>query len=307
MANRKSLEASRRFQIGKRERCAKPWRDAINELRSQLMSECLARPPERRRFQNGRLMSNFMAKTLDTPNAICACLESYWLFCGSPWQVKTGYDSARQQHYGELRVCGLSPEIQTTNDIKSLVDDLSFRLDSLASWLEAEEAWIFWRGVRDLPAIVDRNDQIAREQAIGSSLVSKLPDLTNIFSDRAIADIVRRMRHWTKSQWSKILKTAARLAIEPDKPPSPLEAWVWWRFPIFLRYRWSAAEACRAALEKFPEIEELQNEEAFQLSWIRRGLRFSGKRRRRRQPPLWDFVISEPLPKILPTEYSLLA
>jgi hypothetical protein len=65
----------------------------------------------------------------------------------------------------------------------------------------------------------------------------------------------------------------------------------------FSRHHWSAAEVRRAAIEKFGATDHLLNEAAFQASWVRRGLRFTGMKTLRKRPPLWDFVINEPVPR----------
>jgi hypothetical protein len=237
-------------------------------------------------------------------------MMAYWLFCGSPWQDQLGYDAARQQHYAELKALGLSPEFrrsrpQTKTRVSAFVIELLFRLDSLASWIEAQESWIFWRRFRNNPAAWDRYDAGARQQTVHASVIARLPTVFDGISDRFIAEVIGDFRRWTKPQWVKILKMAARIAERSERPITELDAWVWWRYPIFSRYHWSAAEVCLAAREKFGDI-DLSNEAAFQAAWVRRGLRFTGRRTQRKHPPLWDFVVNEQVPRKVPLKIPML-
>jgi hypothetical protein len=237
---------------------------------------------------------------------------SYWLFCGSPWQHLLPYKEARQQHYAELKACGFSkefdpPDSQRTINKARVAREFMFRLDSLASWIEAQESWIFWRVFNNYPAIWNRHNQQARHQAIDASIIGRIPVMAKEMPDWMMADFVKSFCRWNSSKWAKIVKTAARRADGAQKDYLKLETWVWWRYPIFNRYRWSATEVCRAAKEKFGKIHHVDHEAAFQLFWVRRGLRFTGKKRRRGEyPPLWDFVISKEVPKSVSLRYPLL-
>jgi hypothetical protein len=293
--------------VRERERITKPWRFAIFKLRAQLKEERLGKPPEKRHFQNRRLIQNLFAEFGSSATAAKSALSSYWLFCGSPWQHQLGYDEARQQHYRELKARGFSPKFTPEGDSEGVVSEFLFRLDSLGSWIEAQESWIFWRQSSSEPEAWNRADPKARRQGMHAAILSRLPSITNELSDWALANIVQDLRTWSDPEWVKILKDAARIA-ERAQGRLELETWVWWRYPIFSRYRWSTAEVCRAAREKFGEIHHVNYEAAFQLFWVRRGLRFTGRRtRRQRRPPLWDFVISEEVPKNVSLKYSLLS
>jgi predicted transcriptional regulator len=281
----------------------KPWREAIFKLRHQLADECLSQKAELRRFQKRRLIENFIVVIGSPAEAPRNSVMSYWLFCGSPWQDQLGYDEARQQHYAEMKTLGFSPHFQANT--RDFADELIFRLDSLASWIEAHESWIAWRGLNALPAAWDGDDPIARQQARDAGLLATLRTITEGISDWAVARIVESFATWSDSQWAKILKTAARIVGQGEEP-TELETWVWWRYPIFSRYHWSAGEVCRAARENFGEIPDVINEAAFQSAWVRRGLRFTGKRTRRERPPLWDFVVNERVPRNISSTYSML-
>ena len=296
----------RNWLIKKRERITEPWRLAIFKLRKQLEEECLSHPAERRRFQDCRLIDNFIDAVGPSSKGFESAMMSYWLFCGSPWQDQLGYEETRQQHYAELKTFGLSPEFERKPFSRAAVDELTFRLDSLAAWIEAQESWVFWKSLNRHPAVWDRDDPRASRQAIDADLLAQLPTVTDGLSDWFIAEIVEWFRTWTKPQWIKVLKLATRAAERGEKAITELDTWVWWRYPIFRRYRWSAAEVCRAARQKFGDIGHVNNEAAFQSAWVRRGLRFTGKRRRRRCPLLWDFVMNEQVPTNVSSKLPLL-
>jgi hypothetical protein len=290
------------------EQMARPWRLAISKLRAQLEQECLRHPSERRRFQYRRLIKNFAAEL--APARVDSAVRSYWLFVGSPLQDELGYNEARQQHCAELKVWGLPSEFlpsrpRTERDCESISRELSYRLDSLACWIEAHESWIVWRILNSQPAMWDPYDSHARQQEIVASIIARL-SLTNGVPSWAITAITKTSQRSTSSQWLKLLKAAVRIAGQSEKRPSDLEEWVWWRYPIFSRYRWSAADICRAAREKFGETADLRNEAAFQSAWVRRGLRFTGRKSRRQWPVLWDFVINEEVPKNVSFDYPTL-
>ena len=74
----------------------------------------------------------------------------------------------------------------------------------------------------------------------------------------------------------------------------------------FLAAITGAAEVCRAAQQKFREKPDVINQAAFQSAWVRRGLRFTGKRTKRQHPPLWQFVIKEQVPRNVSLSYPML-
>ena len=289
----------------------KPWWLAICNLRTELGKLCLKQPPERRRFQNRRLIKTLCAEFRSSPKARKSALMSYWLFCGSPFEDRLPYKEARQQHYAELKARGLSKQfgptkLQRKRNTVAIAKEFMFRLDSLASWIEAQESWIFWRGLQRVPSAWNRHDPKARQRALEANIIRQMRTITNELPDWIISDFVKGFRRWNSSDWAKILKASARSAEGEQEDDLKLEAWVWWRYPIFSRYRWSTSEVCRAAREKLGNIHHVNHEAAFQSFWVRRGLRFTGKRRRRERPPLWNFVISRQAPRNVSLRYPLL-
>lgn len=308
----KKLHRQQAWSTEELEAIIEPWRLAILKLRSQLNEHCLKEPPAHRRFQNRRLIKNFYAEYHSSPAAGKSVLMSYWLFCGSPAAHLFPYKEARQQHYAELKAVGLSKEFDPTDSERKakrskVIKEFSFRLDSLASWIEAQESWIFWRVLTSRPAAWDRHDSKARQRAINANLIRRMRIIANELPDWMSMDFVKSFGRWSSPDWAKILKAAARDSADVNQDDLKLETWVWWRYPIFSRFRWSTAEVCRAAKQKFGKIHHVDHEPAFQLFWVRRGLRFTGKRTgKRHRPPLWDFVVNNEVPKSVSLRYPML-
>ena len=163
------------------EKLVKPWREAIYTLRSQLGKTCLIHDAARRRFQRGQLVENLveqLEKIAATERSrrdkdatlVGAAYRAYFLFCGSLWQDHLGYNEARKQHFAELEALGFPRELEQpkgSNDLswKSWIDELCFRLDSLASWIEAEESFIMWRDLGTNRAEWDDRDPRAQTRA----------------------------------------------------------------------------------------------------------------------------------------------
>ena len=109
-------------------------------------------------------------------------------------------------------------------------------------------------------------------------------------------------RAWNPRQWANILKRAARLAERDTKKGadecSLLEQWVWWSYPVFSRYKWTARQVIDAACKRDfnePLLDKTPSE--FARYFIARGLRFAGGKQLREKPPqLEQFVIDLALP-----------
>ena len=246
------------------EKASEFWRVAVVKLREQLEEDCITHAPERRHLQNRRLIENLHAELLSSNRPEYWGLMAYWLICGSPWQDQLGYEEPRRQHYAELKTLGIYPEFdrpqfQTKPPSAALPLELLFRLDSRASWIEAQESWVVWRALSDRPAAWDRDDPEARIQAMNAGMIARLPTIFDGMSDWFVAEMIGDLRRWSKPQWAKTLKMAARVVELGDQPVSELDRWVWWRYPIFMRYHWSAAEVCRAAQHKFGHIYKVGN------------------------------------------------
>jgi hypothetical protein len=95
---------------------------------------------------------------------------------------------------------------------------------------------------------------------------------------------------WSPRDWANILEQAARIAEKGNNDCIPLEQWVWWCYPVFSRYGWSAREVQDAARRRFADKDSLKviekHEEDFRRYWMTRGLRFVGRKTNRKKPPL---------------------
>ena len=286
------------------EKLVKPWRDAIDTLRTQLGKTCLIHDAARRRFQRGQLIENLVEqfeKIAATEQSrhkdvtlVVAGYQAYWLFCGSVWQDNLGYNEARKQHFAELEALGFPRELEQPkrgNDL-SWIDELFFRLDSLASWIEAEDSFIMWRDLGTNHAKWDDRDRGAQTAA----LVAKLPTFTDVLSDFGIARLVESFKQFSPQEWRSVLRRSAAL-VENEQQPGSFANWLWWRFPIFRRYKWSAREAYDAANARFGNLSTMKSEGAFKSYCVRLGLRFSGGKKRKRRPLLSCFVAQVPVPQ----------
>ena len=218
-----------------------------------------------------------------------------------------GSDEARRLHAEEMTARGLSSPRWYRSHCVSSLDELLFRVRSIASWMEAQTSFSFWLGFKDLRQAW-RGNKDERAHAIQALYLSQLPQrfLTET-KHRGRVRIGAHLRPelgvgtnhknkpWNSGQWKNILQQAARLTEKRWCECTELERWVWWCYPVFRRYRWSAREVLNAASER--EI-DFEREEAgidilitFQKYWIRRGLRFAGRKQKQtRTPPLAEFV-----------------
>jgi len=152
----------------------------------------------------------------------------------------------------------------------------------------------------------DDSDPNARRRALDASIIRSLPTVITKLSEQKIATLVKGVTDWNLSQWTKVLNSAAYRAAQAENLPDEVDNWVWWRYPIFSRYGWSTAEVCRAGIDKFPDNDSFNNQAAFQAKWVRRGLRFTGKKTSRRTPQLWDFVLNEAVPSNASRDFTVM-
>jgi hypothetical protein len=293
-----------------RERIMAPWRQAIGELREHLAGQCSISKADDRHFQDGKLASAFAKAVESAPESkLVTLLDCYWLFVGSPWEGQLGYNEARRQHLAEIKACGLGEKFDwtETDDPARKANELLFRLTSLASWIEAHESLSMWQALNESRATWLAANDFERARAMAAHLLAKFPALLFELSSAGIS-LLWRGGEWkgkkasglihdcdikNGKQWAQVLRKAADLAEEPP-PLTDLQKWVWWKYPIFRRYKWSASEAREAAREKFKDW--VRDFPDFRREWIGRGLRFDGRRTNRNHPPLWDFVLSEQVP-----------
>ena len=183
-------------------------------------------------------------------------------------------------------------------------------LVSIASWIEAQEAFAMWLAVKRNRAAWRGKDPNARERAFQAQILAQLPERTittksrtrrqytgaRVWEGLGIA-VDRQGVPWTRQQWANILKQAARSAKKALSDCTRLEEWVWWCYPIFSRYGWSAREVKNSAAER-GLLDANKGEADFRRYWITRGLRFAGRRTERSNPPLAEFVRNLSIPAL---------
>jgi hypothetical protein len=308
-----------------RDRAGEFWQRALSDLRAQLTEHCLNFKGTKLRFQQGRLIRN-LHKVINErgDGGLSRLADCYWFVTASPWATRLGYDDARRLHLEEMQALGFAPLLSK----ERTAQELDPRLQSVASWLEAHESFIIWQMLNHNRASWDADDYGARKRAATAGLLADLPARWSSFSGRSSEYPIWRVVTtflatercdvgkdgsanfvpWPKKQWKIVLQQATKLAGKTSTDCSLLEKWVWWLYPIFYRYRWSAREVCDLAATKFPNFKE-KSQESFQQYWIRRGLRFIGKKRKytragkREKPPLTEFVETAQVPEKVGFDY----
>jgi len=177
-------------------------------------------------------------------------------------------------------------------------------LVSIASWIEAQEAFAMWLAVKRNRAAWRGKDPNARERAFQVQILAQLPERTittksrtrrqytgaRVWEGLGIA-VDRQGVPWKSRQWANILEQAARLAEKSENNCTTLERWTWWCYPIFSRYGWSAREVEKSAWTLgLMEDDGMSEAFDFRRYWIRRCLRFAGRKTNRKRPPLAEFV-----------------
>lgn len=297
----------------------KVWLEALCDFENELHEHVEKAGKDQLRLQDGRLfkslIKNIKAKATGKDEWV-AMFDCYQFVTNTSWHL--GYDEARRLHGEEMKARGLSSArsfcsflpkqfAQAPEQLQDLlVIELRFRVRSVASWMEAQTSFSFWLGFKDLRQAW-RGNIDERARAIQALYLSKLPQKCLIKTKHRDRELISacfpegvrigtnyKNKPWSNYQWKDILEHAAGLT---DKrcDCTELERWVWWCFPVFRRYRWNTREVLNAA-----SIREIafENEKAgidklinFQKYWIRRGLRFVGrKQKQNRTPPLAEFV-----------------
>src|SRR5713101_2566752 len=297
------------------------WWDALNDLRIELQDHCLNAKPDKLRFQTGRLFENLgkriVAAGRDLLKTMYLCYSLVTDRC-----LQLGYDEPRRLHFEEHKALVAIPRTQRASwvpkSLRDIVGKLSDNvllfalLDSICSWIEAQESltmWLsfernrtFWRGdpharwrAFQAEMLADLSQrmiaiEIHGRQITGASLWGYLGRLGIGLDPEGVP--------WSRRQWANILEQAARRAENGQASCMELERWVWWCYPVFSRYRWSAGEVLGASCSRgFAEVAE-KLEADFRRYWMTRGLRFTGTRTNRRSPPLAEFVKTVSIPNL---------
>jgi hypothetical protein len=298
------------------EESGRVWLDALCDFENALHKHVEEAEDDQLRFQTERLF-----KSLNKRIKAVAVDREEWIALFGCYEFVTdtsrhfGFDEARRLHGEEMAARSLSSprsfcssilSKQFTLDRARFLHELLFRVGSIASWMEAQQTLSLWLVFKELRwAWRGNRDETAR--TLQAFYLSQLPQrclvktqhrgrglLTARFPNGVRVGTNYDNKPWTDRQWGKILKQAARLT-ERSYNSTDLEKWVWWCYPVFRRYRWNTREVLNAASNREidfgkekPGIDKLIT---FQKYWIRRGLRFTGRKQKQsRTPPLAEFV-----------------
>ena len=294
------------------------WIDAVEEVRLGLANHCRDSKPDKLRFQDGRLEWNLWERIKaaageDRKKRIVWIFRCYRVITTD----RLGYDEPLRLHVEEMKAV----EVQETprsfcrtfrrrfaKDPEGTAEELWFRVESIASWMEVQESFSQWLALKEDRAYWRADEERARSRAFQARWLADLPSHVIKSEDRRGRVFIgapvweglglgydrQSGRPWSRKAWANILYQAAGLAKKGSDNCTPLQQWVWWCYPVFSRYGWSAREVQDAARRRFIGKDSRRvidsYVEDFRRYWMARGLRFFGKKTRRKNPRLWDFV-----------------
>ena len=272
------------------------------------------------RFQNDRLLKNVRKRIEGKKAREMVLMFRCYEFVTDPARP-LGFDECRRLHDEEMKAGGKdSAQLfcrtfrrkvdSSTRELRELRAGLSSRLDSIASWMEAQQGFGVWFAFRHYGSGW-QSDPDARGRAVHAWILANALRFLQVyeFSDGYKVTGVRLWEGlgvgtnyegvpWTQPQWANILEEATKLAKQGEADCSPSEQWVWWCYPVFRRYGWNSREVTDAARERFGKRPAISEPEKFRRHWMNLGLRFVGRKTGPRKPPLAEFVrhISVPDP-----------
>ena len=321
--NRKSCRGV--VSLGLRDRARRDqgiWIGAIEEVRRGLMAQCRDWKPDKVRFQDGRLSEALWRRIEAEVGKDCArdpvpyvgvMFRCYWVIT----VLGIGYGEAVRLHVEEMKARGVWETPRSfcaasvgrfEKDGEAWGEELLLRVESIVSWVEAQESFAMWlefKGNRVYWLGVDRGERLRAFQA---SMLAGLMMHLGAYVDAHRRRVVRAVKMWesfgigtdnkgvpwTPGQWANILEQATTLAKKLAKKDyeecTPLEAWVWWCYPVFRRYGWSAREVSETASARgFDGAIFDKGVDAFRRHWMSCGLRFAGKKNKAGQAAAFIF------------------
>jgi hypothetical protein len=297
------------------------WRDALNDLQIQLADVCQTARPDKLRFQTGRLIKNLGQRIVATgKDRLVDTMTLCYSFVTDD-SLQLGYEEPRRLHFEEYKALVEIPAIQRRNWVPKRLRDkvgklsdkmlLLVRLDSICSWMEAQESLGMWLDFNRNRSYWRSKDPDERTAAFHAVTLARVPNALIEYEDwkgrkrrgARVSEVSGLGTNssgepWTARRWSNILEQASRLSKKNEDGPTDFEQWVWWCYPVFSRYGWNWREVREAAdkrgLSQCKETTEME----LRRYWMTRGLRLSGKRRSRQRPPLAEFVGQLALPSL---------
>jgi hypothetical protein len=285
------------------------WWEALCDFRNELHEHVEEAKKDQRRFQTGRLFRSLIKRIkaeATGKDQWVAMLYCYHFVTGISRHL--GYDEARRLHGEEMAAKGLSSPRSFCSRPVSDLDELTFRVSSMASWMEAQESLSLWLVFKDLrPAWRGNRDERAR--VIQACYLSKLPQKFLTKTKRRGREVIGAHlrpelgigtnyddKWWNDRQWANILEQAARLT-DKRYDCTELEKWLWWCYPVFKRNRWNTREVVEAALRRFNEPDSIPEPKELRRHLMSIGLRIAGRKQKQdRTPLLAQFVENVVLP-----------
>jgi hypothetical protein len=274
------------------------WWKAVCDFRNELHEHIEKVEKDQLRFQTGRLYSSLIKRIKGEATGKEQWVALFYCYrFVTDTSLHAGYDEARRLHGEEMTAERLSSPRSFCSCPVSNLDELLFRVDSIASWMEAQESFSAWLVFKEFHAAW-HGTMDDRARAIQAFRLSQLPKRSLGKTQRVGTSYSNKP--WTARQWHDVLEEAARLT-EKSYVCTELERWVWWCYPVFKRCKWNNREVLGAASNRGIDFEKekagIDELIRFQKFWIRRGLRFVGrKQKRNRTPPLAKFVEHVVLP-----------
>jgi hypothetical protein len=285
------------------------WWDALCDLRHQLTAHCRGSEPDKLRFQTGQLFNNLLHRLKGRPGKeLLKAMARCYSVGMNPRLLP--YAEARRLHREEIEALSSSyppgaSKTKRDSDREELFQGMALiaNISSLASWIEAQESFAMWLEFKSNLAFWHSNNSEREDEAFQAAMLSQLPTfpIATVFRGKQLLGANRKGDPWKPRQWANILERAARLAEKESNCCTELDQWIWWCYPIFYRYGWSAREVKGLAAGRgfsVPVEKHSLGEANFRRYWITRGLRFAGRRRKRSDPPLAEFVRNVSLPNL---------
>ena len=300
------------------------WQAALDDLFKQ-HAECLTAKPDQMRFQHDRLYTNLSRGIEQTGKE--ELVGEFLCYRFITHNSLLFYEEPLRLHSEEMQAAGLASAHSFCKDFRKAlassdprkffrhIIELAFRLSSIASWMEAREAFSMWLSFKE-HRTAWQGDLDAQARAIQARILATLPRHMLVYEYKGRRTKGARLWEgrgvgtnykgdvWTPKQWANILKQAAKIAEKKEFHCTPLERWVWWCFPVFQRYGWNWREVKEAAHDCGLRVVQ-ETAERFRRHWLTLGLHLTGRKTSRKEPPFVEFVRNVSIPKELPLGFVI--
>ena len=214
-------------------------------LRHELADHCRTSKPDKLRFQDGRLIDNLwervqIAAGSDPLEQIVKMLRCYRFIT----TIQLGYDEPQRLHCEEMKAVELQDSPRSfclswsrrfAKNQLTTNQEFWFRVNSISSWVEAQESFSTWLAFRNNRPFWQGVDRHATVRAFQTWILATLNThlVKYEFKGRKVrgAKLWQAMgvganadgSPWNSRQWANILEQAARLAKKRHDNYTPLE------------------------------------------------------------------------------------